>query len=99
MKDGDNSRIGFHSGETSIAGHIFQYARTFYLWTFPQSYLFGSYLSQFESVRMLIIFGTATASEKPSWAQQLGMQFGSEGDQILRSLEGRCSSCKQCNAH
>jgi hypothetical protein len=48
---------------------------------------------------MFTIFGMATAKMSLSWAQQLGMQFGSEGDQILRSLEGHCSSCKQCDAH
>jgi hypothetical protein len=76
----------------SKARQIFQYTGTFYLCISPGFSNRVSYVSQFEPFKNLIGFGKAPAMLQLSWAQQLGMQFGAEWDQTLRSYEGRCSS-------
>ena len=77
----------------------FQCARRYYLRNCRRSWISESYMSQIESLRRLTIFGRLLAKVNFSWAQWLGMRFGSEGDQSLRSLEGPCSSSEQCNAN
>src|SRR5713101_7884863 len=81
------------------ARQIFQCAGTFYLWFTRVPGCGWAYVSKFATFMELRIFGTAPAHLQPFWAQQLGMQFGFEGDRSLRSLEGLCSSCKQHNAN
>jgi hypothetical protein len=67
------------------ARQIFQYTRTFYLRISPGFSNRVSYVSKFETFKNLIGFGTTPAMLDLSGAQQLGMQFGAEWDQTLRS--------------
>jgi len=77
--------------------HILQAASSFYLWKKRVRAGGRGYVSQIESLKKIKLFGTAPATAKTFLAQQLGTQFGDEGDQNLRPPKSPCEPIDQPN--